>query len=252
MRWRVVLSVFVLATAIVAGADVFTQYGLDRVSWTNSFEAAVARGVLSLPSGLAKLKSLPPADRAAVVKALGAFAKTYAESADFKAHYQKAYTDRMGAAPTPPASTAAGDQAQTEADKAMAKMKEMMDKMPPEVQAQMKQALEEQQKAKAKNDKDSAQRQAKYEKDLAAYKARQSDPKGMPQDPHVALTRALNRFLSVTAGVDYAAPTRGASKVFVSKDLEAKSDQWKMCYRAGRDACEAARAFAQAWVAELK
>jgi hypothetical protein len=54
--------------------------------------------------------------------------------------------------------------------------------------------------------------------------------------------------------VDYAAalnPSPGR-KVFADPVLEKKPKEWKRCYRAGRDACEAARTFATTWLGELK
>lgn len=39
---------------------------------------------------------------------------------------------------------------------------------------------------------------------------------------------------------------------FVKPEYERKSSEWKLAYRAGKASTEKARAFAAAWLAELK
>jgi hypothetical protein len=80
------------------------------------------------------------------------------------------------------------------------------------------------------------------------------DPDAMPAEPNLALKRTLTGFLAATSGVDYAAATqdRSGRKVFVNAAYESKPSPWKMCFRAGREACEAARSEASSWLRELK
>jgi hypothetical protein len=75
----------------------------------------------------------------------------------------------------------------------------------------------------------------------------------LDKDPNVTLRRRLQEFLDVSADVDFAAATTGSGsgRRFVKEEYEAKSNQWKMCFRAGREATEAARAFAQEWMESL-
>jgi hypothetical protein len=40
--------------------------------------------------------------------------------------------------------------------------------------------------------------------------------------------------------------------VFADEKLEAKPAEWKLCFRAGKEATGAARAFAEGWLAELE
>jgi hypothetical protein len=64
----------------------------------------------------------------------------------------------------------------------------------------------------------------------------------------------LRHFLDATADVNYAAQLvdKDRKKVFADPALEAKPAQWKMAFRAGKPATEAARTFAQRWLADLK
>lgn len=60
-------------------------------------------------------------------------------------------------------------------------------------------------------------------------------------------------FLEATSDVDYDAKlvSRGGKMRFANEDYESKSANWKLAYRAGREATEKARAFASVWFAEL-
>jgi hypothetical protein len=39
---------------------------------------------------------------------------------------------------------------------------------------------------------------------------------------------------------------------FANEDYEGKPAEWKICFRAGKEATEAARAFARSWLTELE
>lgn len=67
--------------------------------------------------------------------------------------------------------------------------------------------------------------------------------------------RRLREFLQESANVDYDAKLvrRDGKMRFANEQYESeKSDEWKKCYRAGRLPVEKARAFASAWLKELK
>ncbi len=76
---------------------------------------------------------------------------------------------------------------------------------------------------------------------------------GLDKDPDVTLRRQLQEFLDLTEGVDYDAKTTGGNRkgAFADATYEGKPPVWKMCYRAGREAGEAARGYAKEWLAEL-
>lgn len=75
----------------------------------------------------------------------------------------------------------------------------------------------------------------------------------LDKDPKAQLKKRLAAFLEVTADVDYDAETTAGNRKgqFVDKDYEAKPNEWKMCYRAGRATGEAIRGVAKEWLAEL-
>jgi hypothetical protein len=75
-----------------------------------------------------------------------------------------------------------------------------------------------------------------------------------PQDPAYVIARRLNAFLDLSADVDYTArlEQRNGTMRFVDAAYEGKSSEWKLCYRAGREAVAAARNAAAAWLKELE
>lgn len=260
-RTAIALALVALTSAVaVAAADVFQEYGLDRPSWAGSFLSSLTDGAFSVPSFPAKLKSVPEGRRAAVVQALGAAAKAYVASADFRSRYAKEVEESQPDDLKPPR-TAAEIEASMRAEmrKGLTEMEASVKDLPAasrkEAEAALAQVRSEFEKQAASLGKAAAE-QARAEK--ARYEAARSrppDPNALPADPKVALRRALDAFLRETSGVDFAAETRaGASRTrrFVRPDYEAKPRSWKLCYRAGREACDAARAFASGWLAELK
>jgi hypothetical protein len=261
MRRWVVVAMAVLVCAGISGiaADVFQTYGLDRQGWSDSFLSALTARWFNPYEVPAKLKALGTAERVTLVNALGAMAKTWFDTAEFKAAYKKKYENSLPDDLKPPRTAAQiADQLRADNKKALADLEEALKSMPPELRkqaeagmTQMRAGLKEQE---AQVDAAAAQMAEEEKARYEEAKNRPPDPDATPADPHVALKRALKGFLDVTAGVDYAAALKPASgrKVFVNAAFEQKPREWKLCFRAGREACDAARAFASSWLAELK
>ena len=114
-------------------------------------------------------------------------------------------------------------------------MEQMLPLMPPAQQKEMKRAIA---KSKAEQAKQNS-------------KEREGTPS---KDPKVALRKALQHFLAATDGIDYAAAitVREGRRTFTNPAFESKPAEWKMAYRAGREASEEARNYVRVWIAELK
>ena len=78
--------------------------------------------------------------------------------------------------------------------------------------------------------------------------------KTYPADPRALVAMRLRHFLDVTKDVDFTArwSKRARTRSSPTEALEAKPAEWKMCFRAGKPATDAARAFAQKWLADLQ
>ena len=74
-----------------------------------------------------------------------------------------------------------------------------------------------------------------------------------PDDPRPLVIRRLHEFLDLSASVDFNGRTTGPTHTgsFVNPAYQSKPDQWKLCFRAGKDGTTAARTAAQAWLKEL-
>jgi hypothetical protein len=88
-----------------------------------------------------------------------------------------------------------------------------------------------------------------YNEQLAEWK------QNYPATGREMVKRRLREFLQESANVDFNAKLvrRDGKMRFVNEQYEdEKSGEWKMCYRAGKLPVEKARAFASAWLKELK
>jgi hypothetical protein len=71
-----------------------------------------------------------------------------------------------------------------------------------------------------------------------------------PSDPQKLVKKRLEEFLEVSGSVNFDARLSGNG--FVDAEYQNKSDQWKMCFRAGREVVNAAREEAKVWLGELQ
>ena len=64
----------------------------------------------------------------------------------------------------------------------------------------------------------------------------------------------LQDFLDATDSIDFGAQLveRGGKKYFVNPAYESKGYNWKLAFRAGKDAVETARNFAKEWMNEIR
>lgn len=79
-----------------------------------------------------------------------------------------------------------------------------------------------------------------------------------PPEYRAAIAKRLREFLALSATVDFGAklvPCKNSwqrHSCFADPTYEKKADEWKRCYRAGKQPVDAARTFATAWLQELE
>ena len=214
-----------------------------------------------VPFGLAAGKAfvaLPAAARAAVVGASVLWMKTYVNSAAFRTAYAQAREKAKPLAPDAPGSV---DQAvkreQDEQAKGFAEARSALALMPADqrsaMEAQIRQA-----EAQLKSPEMVKMLRAEVEETLKNQKDSYDDEvrkwqEAYPANPLVLVSRRLQQFMTVSADVDFNAKlvsVDGKMK-FENPAYEEKSQEWKMCFRAGREAVAAARPAAAAWLKEL-
>jgi hypothetical protein len=79
--------------------------------------------------------------------------------------------------------------------------------------------------------------------------------KKVPADSRVLVAARLHEFLESSQDNAFDAklvPGPGGKMKFADPRYDAKSSQWKLCYRAGREPVQAAREFATQWLRQLE
>ncbi len=258
----------VLAVVVGLGVGAWAQGALGALGVSDSTAPgsivnAIARGNVPVSSAAKAFKAAAPAARATLVKTAMSWAKAYTESAAFKADYDK---QREADAPKPPRFKGTVDDElaaqRAERMKGVEDTKKNLASMPANMRPQMEQMVKQMEEQNAKIDKD-AQMQAMLRQgiemqranDMKAYEqsVQQHDTR-FPADPRVLIARRLQEFLDLSKDVDFGAKLvpAGAKQRFADTRYEEKPDQWKLCYRAGREAVTAAREAAQGWLATIK
>lgn len=254
-----------LAAAIVAGmaavaADGLSEIGLTPEATREAIGAIITYGVSNPGLPTKAFKVLPPAARVQAVTSAAAWVKAYTATPEFKAQYDKMRQTRK---PEPPTWTTTPEQELQKADdeqkKQLEESKQALAGLPPET----RKAVEEGMKAAAamtaqmntpemrtmrldgiKADRD--QQTKSYQDALARWN------QDYPADPKPVIVKRLKEFLALSADVDFTARLKtGEVSTFENPAYQSKPSQWKMCYRAGKDATAAARAAAQTWLKEL-
>jgi hypothetical protein len=203
----------------------------------------------------------PPA-RVALVEFALKLARTFVESDDFKRRYAD-HREANGPDPLPEGQTADDILAKQRAgfENQVAEMRKLFDQITPEQRAtleegwkQMRDQLTEMETGEKRKQLEAILGQQRAEQARRRDQAMQAFEKTYPADPRALIAMRLRRFLDVTNDLNYAAQLvdKGNKKAFADAALEAKPAEWKMAFRAGKPATDAARTFAQRWLADLQ
>lgn len=245
---------------LIAQSDVFAKLGSTEAEARNQISEAFLGGSVSPQGTAAVFKTALAEGRVAMVTAVIGFARTYTGSADFARRYASYREQQKPEPPEPPKTGGQMQDAQRQAmeeaianatkmAKEMPAMKADMDKMIAELKAQLAEMGKDKETAAMMDQmlKEAGTAQAaEYKKEVAAWE------KAYPVDPKPLIVSRLKAFLDLSATVDFTAKTtfnpRDKKDHFVNPAYEQKDGQWKMMYRAGKPAVDAARAAAQDWL----
>jgi hypothetical protein len=77
--------------------------------------------------------------------------------------------------------------------------------------------------------------------------------KNFPPQPRQLIAKQLQRFLDLSASVDFSATLefRQGRHRFVNPEYEAKPAEWKLIFRAGKETVDAVRLEVKNWLAEI-
>ncbi|HNQ80241.1 MAG: hypothetical protein PHF93_08655 [Acidobacteriota bacterium] len=261
-------AAFLLGTAVVLGV---AAAGADILSTLRLSEAAAKEGILEgLLTGspydqkaFAAFKALPPSARAEAVRGGLAWIKTYSESPAFKAAYADFRNEQK---PGPPDKVIPADeslkQQKANFEKQVAEMQENLAGLDAETRKAVEEGIKQMRARMEEMEKDPGQmalmRQGKemesgenaeqYAEQLKSWEEE------YPADVRGLIKRRIREFLDTSAGVDFSAKLvkRKSRMYFADEAYEDKPSDWKICFRAGKEATQAAREFAAAWLAELE
>lgn len=259
MRRIATTCVVLCSLAVTArAADVLSQLGITLEAAKQAVDSVINSGVYNPGLPAAAFKLLPAAARGEAASAGVAWLKAYTASPQFKQQYAQI---RETHKPSPPEFSGTPEEELKKADEEQKQQYEASKKAIAALPADQRAQVEEAMKAataqmntpemrKMRLDGMVAgrtQQTTQYQQELATW------TRNFPENPAPVIAKRLREFLAISAEVDFAATltSSGGKMVFQNPAYEQKSGQWKMCYRAGKDATTAARAAVQAWLKEL-
>jgi hypothetical protein len=249
--------------------DIWQQLGLALPEAQKNINNSFFAGRLYY-FGAKNAKNVVMGDRVAVVNQLVTYAKKYVNSPEFKTTWQeyqnkRSEVIRRDLPRKPEAKTIESIKAEEKLllEKRLSATETNLNSPNENVKkaatiqvANIKkeiQALDDPNNPVIKRKRDMADRNYQYQ--LKVYNdAMQNFEAKYPSDPRPLLKQRLQEILSITADVDYTAELKEGNKgkkVFVNPDYEKKPAEWKLAFRAGKDATDAVRAAAQQWLKEL-
>jgi hypothetical protein len=246
---------------VAVAQNALASLGVQEAGARRDIVYAIVSGRVDVYPARAAFKAAAPAARAALVKGAFDWARAYTDTPAFKVQYDK---ERAGAVPSAPKAKNVDEELarqKAERRKGIEEAKKNLAQMPAEIRAQLAATIKQMEADEAKRDSDAAfapmMRQSvemqnaedkkRYDESMVRYNQR------YPADPKVLVAARLRQFLDVSKDVDFGAQlvNAGSQKRFANAAYEAKPSEWKLCFRAGREATSAARDAAQAWLAAL-
>jgi hypothetical protein len=200
--------------------------------------------------------------RVALVNFALALARTFAESDDFKRRYAD-HRDANGPVPLPeePAVDAILAKQRAGFEEQVLQMRKLFDQITPEQRATLEEGWKDMRAQLT--ELETGPRRAELEKALRQQRLAQERERELamtelesvwPADHRALIANRLRHFLDVSKDVAYDAKLieRGGRQVFADAAMEARPKEWKMCFRAGKPATDAARSFARKWLSDLE
>jgi hypothetical protein len=262
MRFCVTITLISVVTISVVAQDHLATLGISEGRAKEAIFDSFMSDAVSIAGKPAAFLAMPPAARVALVNFALTLARTFVESDDFKRRYAD-HREANGPEPLPEEQTADAVLAKQRAgfENQVADMRKMFDQITPEQRATLEESW------KQMRDQFTAMETGERKKEIAGLLKEQRDgqvrsrneamaefDKTYPADPRALVALRLQRFLDVTKDVAFDAKlvAKDKKKVFADEVLETKPAEWKMAFRAGKPATDAARTFAQKWLADLQ
>lgn len=247
----VVLSVLAAFTAAGAG-DVLQQLSVSKADAASDLLQAFGYGNVNFYRVRSAFKSATPAARVALTEQVLIWTKAYVSSPQFAKEYAT-FRDELK-----PEGASSGLSVDEELAQRRAQRKAELEEAKKNIPAETYKAMAETRKELDTPEYRKMEREMLIEERKAQSEENSGDAadweKQYPADHRVLVKRRLQQFLSETESVDYGAQlvSKNGKMRFANGAYEGKSSEWKLAYRAGKETTDKARAFAKAWLAEMK
>ena len=262
MRFYVAITLLCVMAVAAAAQDHLATLGISEGRAKEAVFDSFMSDAVSIAGKPAAFLGMSPAARVALVNFALNLARTFVESDDFKRRYAD-HREANGPEPLPEEQTADAVFAKQRAgfENQVAEMRKLFDQITPEQRAtleagwkDMRQQLDDMEKGERRKQ---IEAQLKEQRDAQARSrdaAMKEFEKIYPADPRALVAMRLRHFLEATNDVNFDAQIvdRDKKKVFADAALEARPAEWKMAFRAGKPATDAARTFAQKWLNDLQ
>ena len=251
----------IAVSALAQAQDPLAQLGITEGRAREAVFDSFITDTLSVAGDGKVFTAAPAGARVAIVNFALALARAFAESEDFKRRYAD-HREANGPDPLPEAPNVdailakqrAGFEAQVE------QMRKLFDQITPEQRATLEAGWKDMRTQLT--DLETGPKRAEFEKAVLQQRVvhereREIAMKELdavwPADHRALIANRLRRFLELSKDVAYDAKLvdKGGTKVFADPALESKPKEWKMCFRAGKPATDAARSYAQKWLTDL-
>jgi hypothetical protein len=262
MRLYVIGTLICVTMAAVVAQDHLATLGISEGRAKEAVFDSLMSDAISIAGKPAAFIAMTPAARVALVNFALSLARTFVESGDFTRRYAD-HREANGPDPLPEEQSADAifKKQRDGFENQVAEMRKLFDQITPEQRATLEEgwkqmreqfdAMEKGERRKQIEASISEQRAAQVRERDAAMKTFE---KTYPSDPRALVAMRLRHFLDVTKDLDFTAQLveKDKKRVFADPAIEAKPAEWKMAFRAGKPAMEAARAFAQKWLADIQ
>jgi len=267
MNRKAVIGTIVAAVAIAStltAQSVTAQLGITEGRAKEAVFDSFMAGAVSLAGKAEVFTAAAPPARVAIVNGAAALARAFVESDEFTRRYAD-HREANGPDPLPDEQTAAQVLAKQRAgfeQQVEALRKQFVDDaITPEQKVTLEEGFEAMRARFTEMEK--GPQRAELETMLKGQRAQQVSAHAAatkdfdahyPADARALVAMRLRAFLDTTRDIDFTAKlvVQGKLQKFADPALEAKPGEWKMCFRAGRPATDAAREFARKWLADLQ
>lgn len=262
MRSCVVITLLCVTVVGVPAQDHLATLGISEGRAKEAVFDSFMSDAISIAGKPAVFTAMSSTARVALVNFALTLARTFVDSDDFKRRYAD-HREANGPDPLPEGQTADDILAKQRAgfENQVAEMRKLFDEITPEQRAtleagwkQMRDQLTAMETGDKRKELEGILTEQRADQLRRRNLAMQAFEKTYPADPRGLVAMRLRHFLEATSDINFSAQLvdKDRKKVFADAALEAKPAEWKMAFRAGKQATDAARTFAERWLADLQ